>query len=92
MRLIRHARLNQSARLEVQGEREMQMEGTVKWFNEKKGFGFIQRPDGGGDVFVHYSDIMGNGFKTLLEGEKVEFELVSGDKGDKASNVTRVGG
>lgn len=68
----------------------MQMEGAVKWFNEKKGFGFIQRPDGGADVFVHYSDILGNGFKTLQEGEKVAFELVSGDKGEKAVNVVRV--
>lgn len=60
--------------------------GTVKWFNEKKGFGFITK-DGGGDVFVHYSAIRGDGFKTLAEGEAVNFDVVDGPKGPQASNV-----
>ncbi len=61
--------------------------GTVKWFNESKGFGFIQR-DKGGDVFVHYRSISGTGFRTLAEGQKVEFTVVQGEKGLKAENVT----
>ncbi len=62
--------------------------GTVKWFNESKGFGFITKEDGG-DVFVHYSDIQTNGFKTLAEGQQVNFEVVDGPKGPKATNVTK---
>ncbi len=65
-------------------------QGTVKWFNEKKGFGFITSDTGDKDVFVHFSSISGNGFKTLEEGDKVEFEVVEGPKGDQAANVTRV--
>jgi CspA family cold shock protein len=65
----------------------MSQEGTVKWFNEKKGFGFIEQQSGD-DVFVHFSAISGNGFKTLREGDRVSFEIVSGDKGVKAANVT----
>jgi CspA family cold shock protein len=68
----------------------MSVEGMVKWFNEKKGFGFIQQTEGD-DVFVHYKDIQGAGFKTLAEGEKVSFEIVDGEKGKKAVNVTRLG-
>lgn len=60
--------------------------GTVKWFNETKGFGFIQQEDGD-DVFVHYSEISGEGFKTLKEGDEVEFEIAEGPKGPKAANV-----
>ena len=63
--------------------------GTVKWFNEKKGFGFIQQ-EGGPDVFVHFSAIQGDGFKTLAEGQPVEFEIIQDAKGAKAQNVTRV--
>jgi CspA family cold shock protein len=63
--------------------------GTVKWFNEKKGFGFITE-DGGNDVFVHYSAIKGDGFKTLTEGDKVTFEVVNGPKGPQASNVMKM--
>jgi len=61
--------------------------GTVKWFNEKKGYGFIHQEDGGDDVFVHYSSIQGDGFKTLQEGQPVEFEVVSDAKGLKATSV-----
>ena len=63
--------------------------GKVKWFNEKKGFGFIEQ-EGGGDVFVHFSAIQGDGFKTLTEGQEVEFDVVDGQKGPQASNVTNV--
>jgi cold shock protein len=64
-------------------------EGVVKWFNEKKGFGFIQR-DGGEDVFVHFSAIKSDGFKTLHEGDRVSFDIVGGDKGDRAANVMKI--
>ena len=63
--------------------------GKVKWFDNKKGFGFIAQ-DSGQDVFVHHTSITGSGFKTLNEGEEVNFEVVSSDKGPKAQNVTRV--
>lgn len=62
--------------------------GKVKWFNEKKGFGFIEQ-EGGGDVFVHFSAIQGDGFKTLTEGQEVEFDVVDGKKGPQASNVVK---
>ena len=62
--------------------------GTVKWFNDRKGFGFI-RVDGEQDVFVHYSALQGEGFKTLKEGEPVEFDLVEGAKGPQAANVSK---
>jgi cold shock protein len=65
------------------------MNGTVKWFNDAKGFGFIQR-EGGADVFVHFSAIQSSGFKSLAEGDKVEFEIVEGQKGPQAANVTKV--
>jgi CspA family cold shock protein len=62
--------------------------GTVKWFNEAKGFGFIQQ-EGGEDVFVHYSAISGDGFKTLAEGERLEYDIVNGPKGLQAANVRK---
>ena len=64
--------------------------GTVKWFNDAKGFGFISR-EGGPDVFVHFSAIQGSGFKSLAEGDKVEFEVVQGQKGPQAADVTKAG-
>jgi CspA family cold shock protein len=62
--------------------------GTVKWFNEEKGFGFISQDNGGADVFVHFRAIVSDGFKTLAEGQKVSFEVEQGQKGPQASNVT----
>jgi CspA family cold shock protein len=63
------------------------MTGSVKWFNESKGFGFITPADGSKDVFVHFSAIQGSGFKTLAEGQRVEFSIESGAKGPSAANV-----
>jgi len=67
----------------------MAFEGAVKWFNESKGYGFIQQ-DNGPDVFVHYSAITGDGFKTLTKGQRVQFEITSDDKGPKAANVVKM--
>ena len=64
------------------------VKGTVKWFNDSKGYGFIERGDGD-DVFVHFSSISGDGFRTLREGEEVEFELLETEKGLQASNVIK---
>ncbi len=61
--------------------------GTVKWFNEQKGFGFITNDDGGDDVFVHFSGIASNGFKTLAEGQRVTFEITRGNRGMQATDV-----
>jgi len=63
------------------------VEGTVKWFNAAKGFGFIERDNGGGDIFVHHSAILKQGYKSLQDGERVSFEIVDGQKGPAASNV-----
>lgn len=63
--------------------------GTVKWFNAEKGFGFIT-VEGGDDVFVHFSAIQGNGFKSLEEGQRVSFDITQGNRGQQASNVTRI--
>jgi CspA family cold shock protein len=67
----------------------MRTQGTVKWFNDAKGYGFIERPDGA-DVFVHFSAIQGSGFRTLSEGQAVVFDVVEGPKGQQAANVSAV--
>jgi CspA family cold shock protein len=64
--------------------------GTVKWFNDSKGFGFITPENGGEDLFAHFSAIQGQGFKTLTEGQRVEFEITRGPKGQQASNIRAV--
>jgi len=96
-RLIRgpdhSGRVGRSERTVCRGQAPVRKEyrvavGTVKWFNESKGFGFIQQ-EGGEDVFVHYSSISGEGFKTLAEGERLEFEIVQGPKGLQAANVRK---
>jgi len=82
--------LNQRSTARCLGRRrfkeEMLAQGTVKWFSNEKGFGFIER-EGGDDVFVHHSKITMDGYRTLVEGQKVEFEIVQGDKGLQADNV-----
>ena len=65
--------------------------GTVKWFNDEKGFGFVAPDDGSPDVFVHHSAIQGSGFKTLAENDVVEFEIEQGEKGPRAANVVKIG-
>jgi len=66
------------------------MQGKVKWFNPDKGYGFIEKDDGDGDVFVHFSAIQEEGFKTLEEGQDVEFEIVEADRGPQATNVEKL--
>jgi len=66
------------------------VKGKVKWFNDQKGYGFIAKEDGSGDVFVHFSAMKGDGFKSLSEGDTVEFEIVDSEKGPKAANVVKV--
>jgi cold shock protein len=78
-----------ATRRELQGRTStMRITGKVKWFNNAKGYGFIER-EGGSDVFVHFSAVQGNGFRTLEEGQAVEFEIVDGPKGPQAGNVTK---
>ncbi len=67
----------------------VKLTGKIKWFNDAKGYGFIERPDGD-DVFVHYSAIVGTGFRSLTEGQEVEFEVVDGPKGKQAANVAKL--
>ena len=66
------------------------VQGKVKWFNASKGYGFLERPDGEADVFVHFSAIKADGFKTLAEGQKVEFTVTDGQKGPQAENVVPI--
>ena len=68
----------------------MRVNGTVKWFNDEKGFGFITRDDGGKDIFCHHSAVQGEGFKSLSEGDKVECDVVQGQKGPAAENVVKL--
>ncbi|GAA2243306.1 MULTISPECIES: cold-shock protein [Streptomycetaceae] len=65
--------------------------GTVKWFNSEKGFGFIEQAEGGPDVFAHYSNIAAQGFRELLEGQQVEFDVTQGQKGPQAENIRVIG-
>ncbi len=65
--------------------------GRVKWFDTKKGFGFIEAEDGSGDVFAHYSDITGSGYRSLEEGERVKFEIVNTPRGRKAEKIEKIG-
>jgi CspA family cold shock protein len=74
---------------EMRGAHVERLKGTVKWFNNAKGYGFLGRDDGP-DVFIHYSSITTEGYKSLQEGDKVEFEIVQGQKGPQAANVTKV--
>ncbi|HXV27813.1 MAG TPA: cold-shock protein [bacterium] len=71
------------------GEKVKMVTGTVKWFNNSKGYGFIAR-ENGGDVFVHHSAIQGEGYRSLEEGQKVEFEVTQGPKGEQATNVVKI--
>ena len=68
----------------------MPEQGKVKWFNENRGYGFIRRETGGNEIYVHYSDIAGEGFRTLSEGELVEFDLSEGERGLEAKNVRKI--
>ncbi len=67
----------------------MDIYGKVKWFDSKKGYGFIEKEDGSGDVFVHYADIVGDGYRVLREGDRVKFEIATSPKGEKALKVER---
>jgi CspA family cold shock protein len=73
----------------LQEELALKVTGEVKWFNNAKGYGFIGR-DGGADVFVHYTAIVGDGYRTLQQGDAVEFEIVEGQKGPQAANVSKI--
>jgi CspA family cold shock protein len=85
----RYVRRRRSRAASLQGREGMRITGKVKWFNNAKGYGFIER-ESGSDVFVHYSAIQGNGFKSLEEGQAVEFEIVDGPKGPQAGNVVKI--
>ena len=83
------SRLPASREIRLRKKIDIMPQGTVKWFNDSKGFGFLQQ-DGAGDVFVHQSEITMDGFRSLAEGDRVEFETTSGPKGPKATNVRKL--
>jgi CspA family cold shock protein len=83
------SRLPASREIRFRRKIKIMPQGTVKWFNDSKGFGFLQQ-DGGGDVFVHQSEINMDGFRSLAEGDRVEFETTQGPKGPKATNVRKI--
>ena len=85
----REGTIRRSTGEKSKGDKNRMSTGTVKWFNDSKGYGFIT-PDDGEDIFVHFSEIVGDGFRSLTEGMKVEFEVTDGPKGKKASNVRKV--
>jgi CspA family cold shock protein len=87
--VARHARHAIAASGGKEGSMAGQAQGTVKWFNDAKGYGFIAR-DHGPDVFVHYSAIVGDGFRSLSEGQTVQFEITEGPKGLQATNVVKI--
>ena len=72
------------------GDSMERIRGSVKWFNNAKGYGFLGRDDGGADVFVHFSALSGEGYKSLQENDRMEFEIVEGQKGPQAANVTKI--
>jgi CspA family cold shock protein len=88
-RLFRGRAGRRGRRQEVKEACTFMIEGTVKWFNDSKGFGFLSR-EGGPDVFVHHSEIRAEGFRSLSEGDRVRFEVVDSPKGPRAANVTRI--
>lgn len=85
--LDRHARMRGRIRLVTKKGSMNMATGTVKWFNDSKGFGFITPDDGGKDLFAHHSSIQGSGFKSLKEGQKVSFDVTQGQKGPAATNI-----
>jgi CspA family cold shock protein len=87
--VARHGRATWIHSFLLEGRSMARITGTVKWFNDAKGYGFLSH-EGGPDVFVHFSSIQGNGFKSLAEGDRVEFEIVQGQKGPQAADVTKV--
>lgn len=89
MRRLQRSRLVAGFNIIITAGEDRMVKGKVKWFNESKGFGFLEQGNGA-DVFVHFSAISGDGFKTLTEGEEVMFEIVKGPKGLQAANVTKV--
>lgn len=87
--LLKHVKFLFTMNININIRRYLMNTGIVKWFNSEKGYGFISREDGD-DIFVHFSAIQGDGYKSLEEGQKVSFDVVQGNKGEQAANVTRI--